>query len=463
MRKLSTCLVAGMLVAASMVATRASAQTETVIYNFTGSTTGHNPEANLIISNSGVLYGTTTGNAGTGAGGKAFSLTPPAAPGASWTEAVLFNFSGGLMGRNPVSSLLANPTTGVLYGTTQFGGTGSCAIHETHPHQNLEGCGTVVSLTPPHIHHPKWTEDVLYSFTGRGNGDGYLPYGNLIADSSGALYGTTTTGGGGPYSTGVGVVFKLTPPVGGTGPWSESVLHTFCSTSSPPTYCTDGANPFAGLVADSHGTLYGTTATGGAAGVGTVFSIDPNSGTLTTLYSFTGTAGDGIFPYGPVIFGVDGALYGTTQQGGVNTAECSFGYNGMGGCGTVFKLAPPTGPGGAWTETVLYSFSDTYANGPRDGYWPEGNLIFDQAGDLYGTTLFGGQPCGGDGCGVVFKLTPAGGGTWTESIAHAFAGGPGDGDQPTLAGLVADTSGNLYGTTQLGGSANVGTVFEITP
>jgi hypothetical protein len=245
---------------------------------------------------------------------------------------------------------------------------------------------------------------VLYTFAG--GSDGANPDAGLIFDASGSLYGTTVFGGplGCAYlsfNLGCGVVFKLTPPTISGGAWTETVLHSFTGGS-------DGANPFAGLIFDASGALYGTTAQGGN----------------------TATTGDGI------------------------------------GGGTVFKLAPSAIAGGAWTETVLYSFCSR--TGCSDGANPFAGLIFDASGALYGTTAQGGggTPFGG----TVFKLTPPAllGGAWTESVLHSFTSGS-DGDLPWAA-LIFDASGALYGTTRLGGGGpscfglndGCGTVFEIT-
>ena len=205
---------------------------------------------------------------------------------------------------------------------------------------------------------------------------------------------------------------------------TETVLHTFTGGS-------DGGIPRAGLIADTGGNLYGTTAGGGASNAGTVFKLSP-SGTETVLYSFTGSDGSG--PFAGLIADSSGNLYGTTQSGGAS-----------GGHGVVFKLSP----GG--TETVLYSFT-----GGSDGGTPRAGLIADSSGNLYGTTQFGGPGCGGVGCGVVFKLSPSG----TETVLYSFTGSDGSGPFP---GLIADSSGNLYGTTLSGGaSGGHGVVFKLT-
>jgi uncharacterized repeat protein (TIGR03803 family) len=254
------------------------------------------------------------------------------------------------------------------------------------------------------------TETVLYAFKGA-PGDGEGPYVGLIADKAGNLYGTTELGG----TSNAGVVFKLAPD--GT----ETVLYTFTGHS-------DGGRPFAGLLSDKAGNLYGTTSRGGASNEGVVFKLAPE-GTETVLYAFKGGS-DGRWPEAGLIADKAGNLYGTTPQGGAS------------GAGVVFKLAPDG------TETVLYAFK-----GDSDGDGPTARLIADGAGNLYGMTLEGGA----SGAGVVFKLAPDG----TETVLYAFKGGS-DGRFPR-GGLIADKAGNLYGTTLEGGASGAGVVFKLAP
>ncbi|MFI5115931.1 MAG: choice-of-anchor tandem repeat GloVer-containing protein, partial [Terriglobales bacterium] len=262
-------------------------------------------------------------------------------------------------------------------------------------------------------------EKVLYTFQG-GTGDGAFPQAGLIFDTAGNLYGTTSLGG----AYGFGTVFELTPTAGGT--WTEKVLYSFKNDG------TDGSNPKAGVIFDAAGNLYGTTSLGGAgvcqgAGCGTVFELTPAAGgtwTEKVLHSFGG-ATDGVIPEAGLIFDAAGNLYGTTGYGGP--------YN----WGTVFELTPAAG--GTWTENVLYSFQ-----GGADGAGPAAGLVFDAAGNLYGTTEVGGAGvCQGNGCGTVFELTPAAGGTWTENVLYRFQSGA-DGANPYDA-LIFDAAGNLYG------------------
>jgi uncharacterized repeat protein (TIGR03803 family) len=334
---------------------------------------------------------------------------------ATTPETVLYSFPGSGSGSNPYASLIAD-SSGNLYGTTGEGGySNHCSLGS--------GCGTVFMLASS-----SRAETVLYSFQGTSVGDGSSPQSSLILDKTGALYGTTASGG----VSGKGTVFKLTPPAAAGDPWTETVLHSFAGGS-------DGSNPASALIFDGT-SLYGTTPLGGASDFGTVFKLAPpaKSGgawTETILYSFTGLS-DGGKPYSGLVL-VSGSFYGTTLDGGPSSQ------------GTVFKLTPPAVAGRAWTESVIYGFT-----GGKDGGKPYANVTF-RDGLLYGTTGLGGS----SGYGTVFKLTPpATGVLWTESVLHSFAGGS-SGSYPRY-GVVADSTGNLYGTTGVG-TGNAGIVFEL--
>jgi len=228
---------------------------------------------------------------------------------------------------------------------------------------------------------------------------------------------------------GCGLAVAVLVPLGSVHAQGFSVLYSFC----PAVNCPDGANPFAGLIIDKKGNLYGTAAGGGADGAGVVFKLAPD-GTETVLYSFT-VGSDGFGPTADLIMDSSGNLYSTTENGGAD------------GYGVVFKLAPDG------TETVLYSFT-----GGSDGKYPEAGLIMDSSGNLYSTTLYGGaDKYGADKYGVVFKLAPDG----TETVLYSFTGGS-DGEYPQ-AGLIMDSSGNLYGTTERGGAYDDGVVFKLAP
>lgn len=344
---------------------------------------------------------------------------------AATKENSLYRFKGGTDGANPAAGLFADQA-GNLYGTTVSGGA-----------SNL---GTVFEVSPPGT---AWSETVLYTFAG--GTDGANPYGNLIMDKAGNLYGTTFAGGGSTNCTGTpagcGTVFQLAPPAVQGDPWTETVLYSFNGKS-------DGANPAAGLIMDSTGNLYGTTVNGGvtcgAGTCGTVFELTPPAAhgdpwTETVLHRF-GIGSDGIHPASNLVFGLRGALFGTTASG---NKKAQF--------GVVFKLKPPATQGGSWTEGVPYRFL-----GGSDGANPSAGLIVDKTGNVYGTTYGGGS----QSSGVVFEVSFSGG-VWTESVLYSFTGGA-DGSH-SAAGLLADKAGNLYGTTTTGGQNNNGSAFELTP
>ena len=322
------------------------------------------------------------------------------------TFTLLYTFPGSLSGAEPLAGLTRDGK-GNLYGTT-YGGGGY-------------GRGLAFKLSKTGLESP------LYQFKG-GPSDGGHP-GSTLLPGSGNLYGTT---GGGFY--GFGTVFELTPKV--SGGWTEVVLYTF-------TGGTDGSIPQSELVQDTAGNLYGTTFEGGLEG-GTVFELTPSGTgwTETVLHSFSGQA-DGLFPNPGLIRDAAGNLYGTT------------GSEGAGGYGTIFKLMPPVLGGGAWQETVLYSLI-----GGAEGAYPRAGVVRDPVGNLYGTTVAGGDPiCS---CGVVFMLNESG----KETVLYTFHGGT-DGAYPT--GLTFGSSGVLYGTTGGGGGSTAcnaysngcGTVFQL--
>jgi uncharacterized repeat protein (TIGR03803 family) len=269
--------------------------TEKVLHDFIDNgTDGFHPAASLILDHAGNLYGTTWGG-----GGTVFELTP--ASGGNWTETILHAFGTGTDGGAPEASLIFD-ASGNLYGTTEFGGA-------------YNG-GTVFELTP--TSGGSWTEAILHDFIPYGT-DGYYPGGNVVFDAVGSLYGTTYNGGG-TYNG--GTVFKLTPT--GAGGWTETLLHIFGRG-------VDGANPIAGVIFDASGNLFGTAIDGGPYRWGTVFKLTPSASgvwTETLVHSF-GHGTDGAQPYGGLIFGTGGTLYGTTALGGPNA-----------GGGTVFEITP---------------------------------------------------------------------------------------------------------------------------
>jgi uncharacterized repeat protein (TIGR03803 family) len=395
------------------------AATETVLYSFQGGSDGASPYAGLAVGEDGTLYGTTLMNfAGSPNHGTVFSLKAPATVSGSWSEAVLYTFTGGSDGGSPVAGVVIGKN-GRLYGTTSAGGASSNA-------------GTVFELRPLARNGSIWSETVLHSFTGP---DGADPRAGLVIGKDGALYGTTTFAAE-PYCC--GTVFQLTPPETVGGLWELTVLQAFSTDSA-------GGYPYAGLVLGKKGRLYGTTYGGGTSPGGTVFELKPPAAvggawTGTVLHSFGGN------PYAGLVIGKNDALYGTTYGGG--------------GQGSVFQLTPPAKITGAWTETVLHSFAG------NDGAAPAAGLVIGTDGSLYGTTQYGGT----SNFGTVFQLTPPTkvGDAWSETVLHSFAGGS-DGANP-VAGLVIGPNGALYGTTSFGGvpytcglGPGCGTVFEVIP
>jgi len=316
---------------------------ETVLHNFVGGTDGANPEGSLVRDAAGNLYGTTIAGGASGAG-TIFKLT------AERKETVLYSFTGKTDGAKPVAGLIFD-ALGNLYGTTTAGGTG--------------GNGTVFKLGKK---AGRWAEQVLHSF-GPGT-DGTTPVAGVTLDAAGNLYGTTSAGG----AYGYGTIFKLKRSKSG---WTESILHNFQNGS-------DGAVPYAGLVFDRSGNLYGAAAEGGTGADvgGTVFELRPSNGnwTFTVLYSLPGWDISGTFRN--MLLDAHGNLYATTH--------CDGAYE----SGTVYKL---TRSGGTWAYTSLYVFT-----GGSDGQYSFSNLVFDKQGNLYGTTNVGGA----NNFGVVFKIAP---------------------------------------------------------
>lgn len=414
----------------------ALASAESVIHSFqlNNPNDGANPQAALVVGPGGVLYGTTLNGGGDGVG-TVFELIPPAAGSAAWAEHVLHSFSGPDDGHLPSAGLYQD-AAGALYGTTQQGGGSGCSG---------VGCGVVFKLTPP-ASGIAWTRTILYRFMG--GDDAAMPFGGLIADRAGNLYGTSGQGGGtGCGGTGCGTVFELTPPTG-RGLWTSHVLHRFRGGS-------DGSGPQGGLVADAAGALYGTGTFGGDAGNdGLVFQLPPPvSGAAWTehvLHRFEGGS-DGSQPYAGLIADGSGNLYGTTVYGGIGCVE---GPSGPNGCGTLFELTPPADAAAAWTYRRLYRFT-----GGADGANPYGAAYLDAAGALYATSSTGGSFTGG----AALRLAPNGSGGWSRTILHQFGGGH-DAYGPA-AGLVADAGGTLYGTGASGGdgACGCGAVFKLAP
>ncbi len=465
-------IVSAVVCAGSIAPARAAGLTTVFALPATANGTaakGTEPIAGVTLGPSGVLYGSTIRGGNTSSngygGGVVYKLTPPKSGSGAWTESVLHAFTGGVDGIFPGRGnllLSSGNLFGVTNGTASFGG---CK-------HNTLSCDTVYELSPPAAGQTAWTYNLLYRFTT--DAEGYYPQGGLIADASGALYGTTAAGGNtgctssytnGEGTQGCGTIFKLTPPAAGGTAWTRTALHVFSGGA-------DGGIPLAALTAAPGGVFYGTASTGGggtcsfnAQNCGVVFKLTPPPAgktvwTETVLYSFTGQ-GDGLAPEGALVLR-GGVLYGTAMSGG---SSCSI-Y----GCGTVFQLSPPSGGGTKWSFKTLYAFK-----GGADGGVPMAGVAFGASGALYGTTFQYGDTkvdCGRFvGCGTVFKLTPppSGKSAWTEAPLYTFTGGATGGQ--SNASLTLD-AGVFFGTAALGGSAQCppsadstcgGTVFRVTP
>jgi hypothetical protein len=347
-----------------------------VIYNFTGGADGGTPYATPVFDQAGNLYGTAL-SGGTFTGGVVFKLTPTSS--GAWRQSVIYSFTGGNDGSAPVLGNLVFDKMGNLYGSNVAGAnltSLSC--------QNTGGCGVIFALSP--TASGKWQFHLLHTFSGGWDGVGPA---QLTFDSKGTLYGSAAGAWAGwELPSGPGLVFKLTPVVG--GPWKDSVIYAF-------TGGTDGGLP-SSLTFDKAGNIYGAGADGGIIdncwsgygpmGCGVVFKLSPQSNGKwkeAAIYAFTGGT-DGSEPDAGLVID-NGSLYGTTWGGGVSSSSGTAG-------GVVFKLSSNNGT--TWTETVTHSFV-----GP-DGYIPRSTLIRDAAGNLYGTTYGGGT----SGYGVAFEITP---------------------------------------------------------
>jgi uncharacterized repeat protein (TIGR03803 family) len=401
-RKVKFLGMAAIAVAVAMIfagtAIPAQAQTETVLHHFANSPDGMIPYAGPLLKGTS-LYGTTVNGGNTSADGIVYAISTT-----TGKETILHTFGGQTNGdgSRPYGGLAAYG--GSLYGMTVGGGT--------------HNYGTIYKITKS---GKNYVETVLHNFS---CSDGCAPtYVTPVFDKAGNLYGTTFFGG----TYGNGTVFKMAP---------NGVLTTLYSFHSA---VGDGYNPNVGVVLDTKGNLYGSTPIGGAYGDGTLYEITA-AGAYSTLYNFTGGA-DGWTPRSPLVYKA-GNLYGTTQAGG---AGCTW------GCGVIFKytLATAKKPG---KETVLYTFA-----GVPDGQSPMyGALVFDKAGNLYGTTAGGGSFPGGTNLGTVYKLAPNG----TETILWNFE--LTDGYQPE-GSVAIDTKGNIYTTASFGGQYTFGTLIKLTP
>jgi uncharacterized repeat protein (TIGR03803 family) len=403
-----------------------SGYTETILHEFSASPDAASPEAGLILSADGTLYGTTTAG-GTHKicfeGYKKGCGTVFSVDGAG-EERLVYSFAGKPDASAPFAGLIEEH--GELYGTTASGGDYlPCYSY------GGDGCGTVFAIDR------SGAERLLYQFKGdfgSGPKDGEVPMGRLISDGAGNFYGTTPFGGAHESGT----IFRVTTN------GSETVLYSFNGKG-------DGARPYSGVIRDTAGNLYGVTYFGGKShctgGCGTIFELG-TGGSLTTLYHFKGL-GDGGNPYGGLVMNSAGELLGTAQNYG--NLQCNK-RGGNPGCGTVFKL----------TADRKFRVIHTFAGSP-DGAAPTESMMLDASGALYGTTPFGGDSTcnGGYSCGVAFEINHG-----RESVLHAFTGGRKDGEVP-YGGLVRDAAGNLYGTTVSGGTGRCnrgcGVVFKLSP
>jgi hypothetical protein len=405
------------------VSASASGPSEKNIYSFQWGDDGAEPGGNLVADSAGNLYGTTAigggatacqnGGTQTQGCGTVFELSPPAGGRGTWSETVLYRFQGGSDGSYPNTGLTID-SAGNLYGIA----TGNSTICI---------CDVIYKLSPQS--DGTWVQSVLYTTDYPTD---YEPIGSLTLDSAGNLYGFTSD------ESNCGGIFQLSPPVSGGTPWTETEIFQFPNSRNNPDLCA----PIGSLVLDKSGNLYGATqGVVGGYGTGAVFKLKrpATSGqpwTLSVLHEFTG-GDDGFQPEAGVIFHDGMNLYGTTYWGGTNKA------------GTVFELSPPAAGGTGWVKTTIFNF-DASATGQN----PVG-LIFDKAGNIYGTTRIGTSGLGGE----IFQLSPpsAQGGAWTETTLYTTT------CDCSASGLVFDKGNSLYGLFPWAGTASEGAAFGITP
>jgi len=411
--------LAFLAVALFLTSVFSSAQTETVLHSF-NTPRGANPAAGLVFDAAGNLYGTTV-NGGRFNNGTVFELVHQ---GGHWSNVILHAFSGShlhdtLDGAAPYSTLVFDGA-GNLYGTTSLAGSAA-------------NCGAVFQLSPQA--GSIWTESLIYTIPMCAPNFGLLS--SLTFDPTGNLYGTMTADCEPPVSC--NAVFQLSPQAGGG--WTE---RSMC-----PHECESFWNELiAGVILDASGNLYGTGNLGSedAGYYGGVWELHDQAVLPLVIFDVDGY--NGAKPRGSLIFDAAGNLYGTTSGGGLPDSGCTL------GCGVVFELSPGAHATSPWSEKVLHNFT---GNG-GDGDLPYANLVFDAAGNLYGTTSAGGAY----GYGTVFELGPNRVGGWKYRVLHSFNNNGVDGITPT-GGLILDAAGNLYGTTSAGGAYGVGTVFRVKP
>ncbi len=419
----ATLLRAVFLIAAATIGVAGAAQAATLstLHPFCHSANcadGSEPEAGLLLDPNGNLFGTATSGGTANNGGTVFELVPSAGTYAFHVVHAFCHDSVCPDGQLPNAGLIRD-VNGNLYGLAEGGGA--------------HGEGSMFELSP---NGTGWTYKVLYNFCSHtGCNDGVRPLATLSYqgastgtpyDGTSPVYGTTN--GGGAHNE--GVVFQLKPST--TRFWTETTLHAFCSRTS----CADGGSPTAGVLVDGAGNVFGVSAQDGAHGYGIAYEI-PAGGSFVVLYTFCqiGNCLDGAYPT-DIAFTDSGALIGTTLEGGSVFS------------GTIFRLVPN---GTHSTETVLYNFCiDDVCS---DGAQPRGGLTVDSAGNYYGVTQFGGA----SNAGVIFKWDGS-----QVRVLHSFCARANcaDGEQP-FSGVTLDAAGNLFGTTPFGGAEGSGVAYEL--
>jgi hypothetical protein len=387
---------------------------ESILHNFGAtSSDGDQVVGGVIVDAAGNLYGTAQ-QGGVDQNGIVYELSPSVG---GWLETILYSFTGKSDGGWPSSSVILD-AAGNLYGTGYFGGAQS-------PNCSPLGCGVVYELSPSV--GGGWVQTVIHTFHGGVSGNG--PFAGLTMDAAGNLYGTAAYGG-----LGYGLVYELSPSSAG---WQYKPIHAFTNGA-------DGNEPEAGVTLDAAGNLYAATLYGGKTetlcpnGCGAIIKLTPTAGGIWTgslVHDFDGA--DGTSPGGAVALDSAGNVYASTLLGGPD------------GVGTVIELSPS---GSGWQKTRIYDF---YTKDGA-GYSPDCSLVLDSSGNVFGTTQVG----AGTG-GSVFELSPASGGTFTVKVLHAFSSSN-DGTK-SHSGVVFDSAGNIYGSTADGGLYNKGTVYELTP
>jgi uncharacterized repeat protein (TIGR03803 family) len=429
--KLRALLSASVLILA--LATAAAASQYKVIYTFQSLSDAYMPETQMIADTAGNLYGVTQFGGAHGLG-TVFELSPNS--NGTWTESILYSFAESTDGGQPWAGVVMDKN-GNLYGTTSAGGEASC--------EPIHGfCGTAYELSPNG--DGTWSETVLVDFTGE---NGLTPYGSLVFDNAGNLYGTTESGG----ANGWGTVFELSP--NGDGTWTQTILHSFGKGIN-------GAKPYSNLIFDSEGNLWGTTADGGLLndcldgyGCGTVFEMRPQSGggwSEKAVLAFNGKNGS---PPAGLSFDASGNLFGVASYGGRGTCE-GFIVN---GCGEIFELVSSSG----FNPRIVHQFESEPVAVPN-------GIVIDSQGNIYGTSFEGGdKTCGiNQPCGNIYQATPNGAGGYTPSVLYQFPGESANGFWP-YAPLTIDSAGNIYGSTGNGGNLNCGisggcgVVYQIIP